>query len=68
MTETLKPCPFCGSKPEAIERNIPVGYGKSGKYIEIACVNHACHIAPSTWAYSTRDTPERAWNTRAVEE
>lgn len=54
----LKPCPFCGSKPE-IRR-----YG--GKY-SAECPNDDCEVRPETFLKYSSDEAVKAWNRRANE-
>ena len=55
MTDTLKPCPFCGGEAKCIEFY--------GLYHVICC---DCHIAGQDC--STRENAVSAWNTRQIEE
>ena len=56
MTEELKCCPFCGTKPK-IKKNIDDSF-------RISCENLSCVCLPDTWAYKTIEEAIAAWNRR----
>lgn len=55
MTDTLKPCPFCGGKATCVEFY--------GEYHVLCC---DCHAAGQDC--STRENAVSAWNTRPIED
>lgn len=57
MTDTLKPCPFCGGKPEL------GSYGKSRNWI-VVCSK--CEV--ETKIYETEHEAVKAWNARPIED
>ena len=63
MTEIeLKPCPFCGVKPEMIKKPIKLVPVREYGYI-IACTNTLCQIQPETRLYESEDVAF-VWNRR----
>lgn len=57
MSETLKPCPFCGSSP--------IVGGKQVRYI--SCENESCVIAAAR-GYANAEDAIAAWNIRPAED
>ena len=57
MKPTLKPCPFCGSKPEmlAIKRDEWV----------VTCTCDTCAVNPETDSFRSEEEAVSAWNHRA---
>lgn len=53
----LKPCPFCGEKPDIV-------YCGPGVYV--SCCNDDCPCTCEAWG-ENEDRAEEAWNTRACE-
>ena len=51
VEKELKPCPFCGSKPEYIEHHedngMPEVYYKEYSYYYVRCLNCGCQILSS---------------------
>ncbi|MFP3041865.1 Lar family restriction alleviation protein [Treponema primitia] len=59
MAEKLKPCPFCGNKPEwGSERT------SLNTYWWLFCNKTECLIQPATQSYGARETAIEAWNRR----
>jgi hypothetical protein len=56
MTDTLKPCPFCGKKPETMPS------GEGGRGLMIQCITPKC-VNPHVSYYKHDDAIE-AWNRR----
>lgn len=58
---SLKPCPFCGDKPQWIKMFL----NKSQQpCYELQCMNPLCPIAPCTDAFEKTSEAAYAWNTR----
>ena len=57
----LKPCPFCGSKAEWCETNLPDAYSD---HMQIACTNVACECAIAQWD-GIEEMARIKWNRRA---
>ena len=56
--EELKPCPFCGGKPEITKHFKHDLYG----------LIHRCKvIGPMSWDFSKKEGHIKAWNTRTPE-
>ncbi len=61
MTETIKPCPFCGAIPELWQA------AQSGAYF-VECTNETCGTNPMTNPSRYREDAIRKWNRREEEE
>ena len=55
----LKPCPFCGKKPELFH------YGKND--YSIKCMNRKCGVRADTITYKPLKKTIAAWNKRVTE-
>ena len=55
MSEKLKPCPFCGKKPQLID---------AGIYYYVNCFNELCKISPCTQEHDTPEDAINEWNSR----
>ncbi len=53
----LKPCPFCGSKPNVQEYN--------GGFVAIGCSNGRCYIHPHEFGFPSMEDAIEKWNKRA---
>ncbi len=60
MSNTLKPCPFCGEIPTR-------KYNEHLKKWYIQCENENCRIQPVTDAHVNKSVITREWNKRAKE-
>ena len=60
MMVELKPCPFCGVKP-----NITCVDGLPHNQYYIACENDECPVCSETCWYDSETEAVKAWNTRA---
>lgn len=61
MTE-LKPCPFCGERPNVITWFRP---DKPAMY-QIQCENQFCEIQPMTFYHTNKAVVVRKWNRRVT--
>lgn len=60
-TIILKPCPFCGGKPEWVK----MYFNKSQTACyELQCMNPQCQIGPCTDAFEDSAEAAEAWNRR----
>ena len=59
MSETLKPCPFCGGEAEV--EDCRYGY-------YVSCQSPTCLVSPETGDYETKASAIVAWNRRAGDE
>jgi Lar family restriction alleviation protein len=60
MSETLKPCPFCGGKAEI---SMFLYHGEERYYAE--CSNYTCTVKPRTiTTFKTEEEVIAAWNKR----
>lgn len=62
MSNKLKPCPFCGTKPHHITADLLT---RPCFYYE--CENKTCHAAEKGW-HDTEQEAIDAWNTRPIED
>ncbi len=61
----IKPCPFCGEKPEAKNWNTMNGYYEPiGRSVQ--CLSKLCKINPEVYK-KTQQEAIKAWNTRYEE-
>lgn len=69
MTTTLLPCPFCGAAAEEYPDGDMEGYsvGCSG-YVRGIWGNTRTSCASHTFAYTTQEEANAAWNTRTIEQ
>lgn len=54
-----KPCPFCGSYPEAMVKD----YGSGVRYLNVGCFNEVCLVEPQA-AGTTLELAWEKWNKR----
>ena len=78
----LKPCPFCGNKPEMSKYNLDIGGGDYRTIWQIRCIARDCVVTPrvcvageSGYGQGDVNTNEAAqalvvdyWNRRSYEE
>lgn len=62
MTQTLKPCPFCGSDARMWPSHTKAD--KNGSYEIVGCSNVDCFIEPTTDEYLPYEEAVQRWNTR----
>ena len=63
MENKLKPCPFCGGKPEIHGYH---GFWADNKHHYcVHCTNDLCCIHPSTGVYESIGEAIKAWDRRA---
>lgn len=60
----LKPCPFCGSKPEITKIIIRFTPEKEYAY-KVVCGNTRCQVYTETGLYSSAESAVTVWNRRA---
>lgn len=65
MSETLKPCPFCGGEA-SVKCEVLAGMFVRGYWV--SCDNNYCNenIECSTYAFDTKVDAIAAWNRRAA--
>jgi len=64
VSETLKPCPFCGKEAVATVITDNLMPGGLGQVVMCADAND-CPVSPMTDSYRTKEKAVAAWNTRA---
>jgi len=62
VSDKLKPCPFCGTKPHPITADLLT---RPCFYYE--CENKTCHAAEKGW-HDTEQEAIDAWNSRPIED
>lgn len=68
MNETkLKPCPFCGSKPEIKTKLIRITPEKEYAY-KVVCDNIQCRMLSETELCLIKEDAINIWNRRAKDE
>ena len=55
--ENLKPCPFCGGRPDVVAIN-------KERWV-VTCHSDTCAVNPETDAFDTAEEAVSAWNHRA---
>ena len=64
MSETLKPCPWCGKPGRVIT---PKGFAQGG--YQVVCAYAVCPMyAVQTFAGDDREKVVEAWNNRVIQE
>ena len=59
MSEELKPCPFCGSKSEFMDKKEP-----SVDAYDVRCTNFECYLYHGADWFLSKDVVRDAWNRR----
>jgi len=68
MTDQLKPCPFCGGKPE-VYSDWELEHSIGERTYWIMCNNDGCHVQVFLDnEYSSKESAAKAWNTWHIPE
>ena len=61
----LKPCPFCGSKAELIDRTYYEHDDQKPECFDVRCTNNGCYLDEGADYWNYKDEVIELWNKRA---